>query len=91
MADQTVTEDVSEENTLDQNVTEAPDALENSEVATEDVNVEAEEAIVNLNEVKSDGNQQIKSELQDQIDITEPQAAEVSVDSSQGEGIPTTD
>ena len=91
LADQTVTEDVSEENTLDQNVTEAPDALENSEVATEDVNVEAEEAIVNLNEVKSDGNQQIKSELQDQIDIAEPQAAEVSVDSSQGEGIPATD
>ena len=90
-ADQTVTEDVSEENTLDQDVIEAPDAVENSEVATEDVNVDAEQAIVNLNEVKSDGNQQIKSELQDQIDITEPQAAEVSVDSSQGEGIPATD
>ena len=61
------------------------------EEATEEAAEETTEAIIDLNEVKSDGNQQIKSELQDQIDITETEAAEVAVDSAQGEGIPATD
>ena len=75
-----------------QNVTEAPaDENEATIEATEEAAEETTEAIIDLNEVKSDGNQQIKSELQDQIDITETEAAEVAVDSAQGEGIPATD
>ena len=76
----------------EQNVTEAPaDENEATIEATEEAAEEPTEAIIDLNEVKSDGNQQIKSELQDQIDITETEAAEVAVDSAQGEGIPATD
>ena len=65
--------------------------IESAEEATEEAAEETTEAIIDLNEVKSDGNQQIKSELQDQIDIAETEAAEVAVDSAQGEGIPATD
>jgi len=81
----------------EQNVTEVPANDENeiikeaAEEATEEPAEETTEAIIHLNEVKSDGNQQIKSELQDQIDIPETEAAEVAVDSAQGEGIPATD
>jgi hypothetical protein len=81
----------------EQNVTEVSANDENeiikeaAEEATEEAAEETTEAIIHLNEVKSDGNQQIKSELQDQIDITENEAAEVAVDSAQGEGIPATD
>ena len=80
----------------EQNVTEAPAdeneaAIEAAEEATEEATEETTEAIIDLNEVKSDGNQQIKSELHDQIDITEAETEEVPVDSAQGEGIPATD
>ena len=77
----------------EQSITEAPVLEENETTveAAEDATEASTEAIIDLNEVKSDGNQQIKSELQDQVDITEAETAEVTVDSAQGEGIPATD
>merc|ERR1711990_58055 len=94
-------EAVVEQDAAEENVTEVSANDENEIIqeaveeatgeATGEAAEETTEAIIHLNEVKSDGNQQIKSELQDQIDITENEAAEVAVDSAQGEGIPATD